>query len=285
MHKITLFPKNESELRERIVREASGFSNIVAQAGHFLVHYDSDENRLVPIIYGQPLRPAIMEYAKTYGWFPILTWEFGVSVLGLINAAEKRVMVVVNDWQYLPEFSVDRQMFYRDSPEIPQQYCEILKQNPSVQLLVPPRKMNFFTGDYWSEQTLRNGYERRFREMARNGNLPHNIKFDSSKELRCDLVDAHGNTREVYCAGKRSGCEEEVAEMLTEISDIASPDIFINYIPQVCKDFVGAGTQLAFDLFGISMRKVINVGLPSVGIFSASEIFSKSEVSIHEPRK
>lgn len=274
-------PADASELLQ-ILREQTGPNDtVVIQAGHFLLYYDQTEAAILPGVSSELKSPRHVVVANEIGVYPFLTWRLGLSVLSSIAAARRFAMVVVNDWQYLPQ-EVDRLDFFRHNQRLPSVYRdEIKKYGSGIELLKYPPKPNLNTGDYFSEQTLRNAYSRHVKDLIRRNVLPVNVSVDKGEELSCSLADAMGNKREIYCSGKRENCMHEVAEMVTTVYDIAKADVFVNFFPLVCKEYVREGTELGREIFSHSIRSVVNVGMLSSFVSTTEDLFNGCEVTIH----
>jgi hypothetical protein len=251
------------------------------QTGHFLLYYDNTEAILLPGIADRLTGPRHTAIASEIGYYPLLTWQIGLRALAAVDAKHKLVMIVVNDWQYLPD-GVDRSEFYDHFPNIPASYQNVLAEIPSVEMLVPPRKPNYFTGMYFSEQTLRNAYEKHIKKLIERSDLPHNAITESAREVTCSLQDSLGHKKEIYCSSKRQNCTHEVAELIWTVHELADADVFINFFPLVCKEYMLEGTELSHELFRHGVRKVINVGMQSSHVHNENDIFRHAEVIIHE---
>ena len=275
------FPETEEEVCNLVHQVAAGSSRIVVQCGHFLLWFDSTEALIVPCIEGLDAGPRAMRVADEYGHFPLATWKFGLSLLDSLPPQKKHVLVLVNDWQYMPK-EADRFDFYNDHPTLPETYRAWLAEHPSIHLLRRPRKDDGNTGDYFSEKSLRKAYERHVKDLLDAGRLPKGARMEKDEGLSCSIEDAVGGRIEIYCSEKRAGCMHEVAQLLSEISELASPDLFINIFPLVCKEYVAAGTELGQTLFQHNIRTIINIGLPATGLQTLPGPFTKTEMTIHE---
>lgn len=276
-----IFPENAQQLADLIRAETLGSKCVVIQAGHFLLYFDNTEAQILPGISGELSGPRQALVADELGHFPVLTWNLAVSMLDALSVSEKWAMVVVNDWQYLPQ-EADRADFYRQHPFLPESYRKVLAAYPSVRLLRNPRRPNLDTGEFFSEQSFRNAYERHVKELIQTKRLPLGVNVETGAELSCSLEDSLGGRKEVYCSGKRSGCEHEVAELASQVFGLTRANALINFFPLVCKEYVTEGTEIGFSLFRHGITKIVNVGMPATNAKSEQELFSMTEVIIHE---
>ena len=279
------FPTTLSALIDLVRGRADNAPSVVLQAGHFLLYYDNTEDQILPCVASELTGPRQQLIRDTLGYFPSLTWEVGLRILDALPAQHKRVLVLVNDWQYLPR-GIHRRRFYQDHPRLPASYRTTLASTAyQPQLLIPsrPRKA-LHTGEFFSEQTLRNQYGKHFRRMIAAKTLPANTNITSNgRTLTCSLLDAIGSQQEVYCAGKGQNCSHEVAELLSMVTRLSECSVFVNLFPLVCREYVESGTEIAFDLFRTPLRTVFNIGMAAASIRTVSELLQSCEVVIQEP--
>ena len=274
------FPRSLDEL-SRIVREtASGAQSVAMQAGHFLLYYDVVEDRIVPCISDELESPRHLLIRKEAGNFPLLSWRFGLEVLEQLPAVDRSVMIVVNDWQYLPK-GVDRRRFYSAFPRLPKSFKTAFDPfEKSVRLLTPPDAAG--TKPFFGEMNLRNQYRKVVERLIRAGTLPAGAVVENENGMVvCNLPDSVGRSQEVYCSNKTGDCAAEIAQMLAIAKAETNCECFINLYPVVCRDFVERGTELGETLLGNRVPTVINVGLQTGGVSSLDDMVSGSEVSVH----
>ena len=276
-----IFPSGADEVRQFVVSEAKGVQCVVVQAGHFLLYYDVTEALVLPCIKGELTGPRSAQVAEEYGYFPAMTWNFAIPLLDSLPAAKKWAMVLVNDWQYLPD-EVDRFVFYRSHPALPESYHECLDAHPAVKLLHYPPRLEGDTGEHFSEKSLRKAYEKHIKRLVKSRALPENARVETGKVLTCSLEDAIGGRTEIYCSEKRAGCTHEVAELMSALSELCGADMVINVFPLVCKEYVAEGTELGHTLFRHGIKKTINIGLPATQVQTLPDPFAKAEVTLHE---
>jgi hypothetical protein len=274
------YPATRDDLLSLLTKNTGPADTVVMQAGHFLLYYDNTEAIVLPGIATELRSPRHTVIADEIGHYPLLTWQLGIPLLAALDARRRLVMVVANDWQYLPD-NVDRFDFYRRAPRLPGGYRQLLEKHPQVSLLTFPRQPNFDTGDYFSEQTLRNAYARHIKDLIKEKKLPPHARVESGRELKCTLEDAVGKQREIYCSGKRQNCTHEVAELVWTVQDLAQATVFVNFFPLVCKEYMIEGTELSHELFMHGVRTVVNIGMQSSHVRNEADIFQGSEVIVH----
>ena len=284
------FPTNIAELLNIVSRESCCFSEppvIAIQAGHFLVYYDNTENRLVPGIESELNSPRLAPISQEIGRFPFLSWQLGLGLLNAISAGRKQILVLVNDWQYLPS-TLNRASFYINYHRLPQAYVDALTVVDSdISLLTPKhygKSLN--TGDFFSEQALRKSYGRRLKQMIKDGTLPDGFEISSDGEhLTCTLHDAIGGNQEVYCTSKSQNCSHEVAELIKQVHDLTNNNIFINLFPHSCTEFVEQGTELGLYLFHPRINLIINIGMPAISINTINDLMTDCSITLHAPNR
>jgi len=275
------YPRNVQELDVLVKDIVLPSDLVVMQSGHFLVYYDRTEDQLLPCISSELPGPRHNVIRDDIGEFPFLTWELATRLLSSTSARKKRALVLVNDWQYVPA-GVDRARFYSSFNTLPRSYRAELEKQRDIALLSPPRKRKgLLTGDFFSEQTLRNQYARHIRRVIACDELPADAELSRNGDvLSCSLVDAMGRRQEVYCSGKRENCTHEVAELLYSVHRMTGCNVFINFFPVICKEYVEAGTELCFGIFTNELRAVINIGMPATTVRTTQDLFRACAVSV-----
>lgn len=282
MIKQRLYPRTINELKEIVNKYSEGVKSVACQAGHFLVYYDHTEDLLLPGVAEELNGPRHNLIKQEVGFFPILTWELGINLLTSICVGMKSILVVVNDWQYIPK-EVERSRFYSIYSDLFPSYDKLLSDTTDINILMPKLlKHGTKTDPFFSETSLRNQYNRNITKTIDSIKLNDEIElFSNGNEIECSLIDTVGRKQEVYCTGKHANCTQEIAELNRQMKKLASNDLFINIFPLVCKEYVTSGTELAFSLFKLKKYTVINIGMPSSGINNYRDIFRNCECIIH----
>jgi len=263
------FPRGYESLRALVHQAADDSQSVVMQAGHFLLYYDSVDGRILPCLAESLVEARHAEIKNNYAQFPILTWRLGLRLLASLPARDKRIMVVVNDWQYLSKKG-SRADFYANHRYLPESYvAELARYSDPVTLLEPKKiKMGTSTAPFYGEMNLRNRYQRHTAGIAQ-------------KPPSCSLPDAAGVQKEVYCSYQAGDCAGEIAEMIYEASSRAAATCFINLYPLVCREFVEKGSQLAVDLLGSTCTSILNIGFQSTAVLDCNQLIETAEATLH----
>jgi hypothetical protein len=283
MTETRFYPRTLDALREIVTEATQSASCVVMQAGHFLLHYDAASKSIVPCIADELAGPQHAAISREFGQFPIMSWRLGLRLLNRLPATERYVMIVVNDWQYLPE-GVDRSEFYRQYGRLPNCYRdELAAYLGRIALLEPNRvKTGVSTNPFFGEMNLRNRYHRHVGRMIKSSRLPTNTAVVKSGEtIYCNLIDNAGSEREVYCSDKTGDCSAEIAEMLHLSYQQRKCNCFINIYPLVCQGFVEYGTSLSETLLGSGIRTVLNIGVPSSHVASEDDLIENCQCTLH----
>jgi len=278
----TRFPKDFQSLYNFVRESTLGADSVVFQAGHFLLIHDEQKNTIYPCIHAKGTTSHQMDRCDTHGRFPILTWKLALRLLAKLNIPQKHIMVVVNDWQYLPK-GVDRSTFYAANNDLPESYLEAMsKYVDSILILEPkPVKKSVSTAPFFGEMNLRNRYHRHMSKLIASGNLPPNAKVNKKNgAVSCLFPDLSGGIQEAYCSDKSGDCTGEIAEMIYEANKMTGATSFVNLYPLVCKDFVELGSARAVQLFGASVKSILNIGFPSAGVQDEEDLILGSEATI-----
>ncbi len=283
--KKTIFPDSIEELIQSVCQYAATAKpkSVAVQAGHFLLYYDHTEDQLLPCIRQELTGPRFDHVGETAGEFPLLTWQLGLELMDMLEAEQKSMLSVVNDWQYLPA-EADRTDFYKNHPDLFASYQKLLDEHKKIYLLTSKlldKKTR--TGVWFSEVSLRNQFNRIIAKKLKNGELKgekYIIQKDNGNHLTCSLVDAIGQEQQIYCAGKRGNCTHELAEMNRQVLDLGKFDLFINFYPLVCKSYVQTGTDWAYELF-LDNQYTINIGMPSTSVYSKKDLLQNCEITFH----
>jgi hypothetical protein len=253
------------------------------QAGHFLLYYDKETGKIIPCIPEALNDPRHAGIRADYGQFPIITWRLGLRLLDSLVASAKRIMIAVNDWQYL-EKGCNRADFYAQQKKLPGSYeQELVRYSKDISLFQPkPLKSGDSTRPFFGEMNLRNRFQRHVSKLMKSGKLPSSVIHHSSNGMvTCSFPDLAGIQREVYCSGKSGDCAGEIAEMIHEASKHSGVTCFINLYPLVCREFVELGSQLAVELLSSSCKTVLNLGFQSTAVRDEDQLIATTEATLH----
>jgi hypothetical protein len=269
-----VFPKSLQEICDIVLAATKNARHVAMHAGHFLVCQTPDEDTLIPCIASEMSHPALAQLKKDVGYFPGLTWRFGLDLLSRFpSSTQKQVLILANDWQYVPA-GVDRFQFYSEYQQLPQEYNSLLQQYPGITLLTPHMVgSNNNTGPFFSEQTLRNQFKPHFSKA-----LAREQKDGATKPAIAGVKLAA--LKDAYCGKGPTSCAQEVAELLRVVLGKGSTDVFVNIYPLLCRLFVEEGTLLAYGLDAVSSHTVINIGMPSSGIKDEKDLLNSCEIAI-----
>lgn len=278
------FPNDRHALIESIKRETSGSRVVAIHAGHFLLHYDEEERRLIPCIASEMSSPRYDGIREVLAEFPLLSWRLACGIAESLPDAARYMLTIVNDWQYVPS-GADRRKFYEDFANLPASFIDEARsaQNEGIKLLTPKGPSGFSASQpYFSERSLRNQYNRRVKRLIKQHALPSDVELNLGDDgATCNLLDVMGRKREVYCSSKDADCSSEVAELIYQTFSLVKCDTFINLYPAVCKEYVEPGSELPKRLFGTGVSCVINLALPATGIADERALFDGAEIAIH----
>ena len=278
------FPKDYESLQRLVHRAARDADTVVMQAGHFLLYYDQETGNILPCIPEALDDPRHAGIRADYAQFPIITWSLGLRLLASLSASTKRIMAVVNDWQYLPK-SANRADFYALHSRLPKSYEEELRRYSSTITLFEPKrsKSGVATAPFFGEMNLRNRYQRHVSKLIAAEKLPRGAVLQTQNNtVFCSLPDLAGVQKEVYCSGKTGDCAGEIAEMIHEASSRAGATFLINLYPLVCREFVEFGSQLAVDLLGSTCKTVLNLGFQSTSVRDHNHLIASTEATLHQ---
>lgn len=277
-------PKDYESLRSLVHHATRGAQTVVMQAGHFLLYYDKERGNILPCLEEALTEPSHAQIRMDYSRFPKLTWQLGLRLLASLSAPKKYVMIVVNDWQYLPS-TANRADFYSQNKSLPTSYSEELSRYVGRIALFEPRKVTagVSTAPFFGEMNLRNRYQRHVSKLITAGKLPQKAVLESRNNgVFCSLPDLAGVQREVYCSGKTGDCTGEIAEMLHEASARANATCFVNLYPLVCREFVELGSQFAVELLGATCTTVLNLGFQSTAVDDSIQLIETTEATLHQ---
>lgn len=277
-----LFPRDELEFTDALTSRLAGARSVAIHAGHFLLHVDERTGEAVPTIVDGT--SGVGDLEREVGYFPLLSWMLACRSLQALQDIRLHLLVIVNDWQYVPDPTM-RDRFYARMKSLPESFTAAASSMlPEARMLRPAGITGRDAGTpFFSERSLRNRYNRRLADMLRDGSLPADTTVETEEHRpACRLEDVAGRSIEVYCPGKDADCSKEVAKVIEEAHALSACDVFVNFYPAVCQEFVELGSELGDRLFGPSVRRVINVALPATRVFSVGELVRESEFAIHE---
>jgi hypothetical protein len=265
-----------------VIRFALGtVRSLVLQAGHFMLYHDIVEDQLVPCVTPLLTGPRHEILRRSLGNFPVLSWQLALNLLDELPDVQAQALILVNDWQYCPP-EADRSSFYRRYDQLPPVFRDPLEARAGrVGLLEPDRDRTAATV-FFSELRLRNQYRKRFARMLKDQTLPEGVSILQEEEgVTCSLDDILGRREAIYCSAKGANCTMEVAELIRQVGERTGCTAFLNVFPGVCREYVMAGTELAFRLFPSTITEVINVALPATDIETETDFWRAGRIIHH----
>ncbi|MCO7597506.1 MULTISPECIES: LPD16 domain-containing protein [Pseudomonas] len=136
-----IFVFSEAELLTKIhdFVENEKFHDLHIMAGHFMLFYDNQKNKLVPGIFEDINSTPLKEKIRSrIGIFPSYSWHLGVQLAEhhiSKNQKSANLLLLINDWQYVPdkESNYDyRAEFYSSFTELPPTYISRLQSSNIV---------------------------------------------------------------------------------------------------------------------------------------------------------
>lgn len=283
MHVTHSNPSNVQELIATINSDDCRAGHVVLHGGHFLLYHDSATRITYPCISNELPSKNLTRLGRDFGRFPELTWGLGLQILDSFPAGVRTsIMLIVNDWQHLPE-NVSRADFYARHSELPSSFKKRLQEYPEIRLLTPTPPQGstaLDTRPYFSETTLRNQFRKRLKKRV----LPQvNAILASREELRSDTSEAlrrrQAVATDLYRTSTPGDCATEIAELLSQLATVHHCDCFINIYPITCSASVEFGTELAGTLFDEIPEVVVNVGLRSMQVHSVEDLLQNAQIA------
>jgi hypothetical protein len=278
------YPGSARELNDTMQDFLRDSAVVVAQAGHFLLYQKEPGDPAVPCVANAEGRDEHGWIYEELGRFPDLSWELATRTIGAFRSDRTYFLVLVNDWQYVLNAAA-RSEFYARNARLPGTYVSCAaKLGNEVRLLTPTGPSDFFAlAPYFSEQALRSKFKRRVRRLIDHNGMPPDVELSGSDGLTsCNLIDALGEKREIYCSSKQADCAAEMAQLVVDAHDLVACDTLVNFYPRVCKQFVEFGSEIAPRIFGTDIKKIVNIALPANRVSTEDDLFEGAEVAMHE---
>ncbi|MFL6874506.1 hypothetical protein ACJ6YJ_06525 [Pseudomonas marginalis] len=274
------YVSSEAEMLEFLQEQLLDFNSqdLVIMGGHFMLFYDSESNSLVPGVsqdlQGEIIRARVRDRV---GIFPLYTWEMALKIGGVYKIKTKnkvRFLLLINDWQYTPEFGSageHRDRFYRHFQSLPSSYKKSMKAQGlfSEEDILPSRKNNLAFPETW----LKYRFQKSATKLVQQGKLERKYVGDGLKETEISFVDNNGNYSQLISCGV-TGCAGEITEMLREVYEYGHRLILI-FAPNECHSPVKVGIEIALKLYELNGMKVIVADPGGSGEMSVDAIFNK----------
>ncbi|MFI6499686.1 LPD16 domain-containing protein [Nonomuraea typhae] len=264
---------SEQELLEVVNRELAGAGpggDLVIMGGHFML-FENEEGRLVSgIIEEQDSEVMRRRIAGRVGVFPLYTWRMSVDLLR--EHPEARLLLLVNDWQYVPQNGRPagelRAEYYDGFTQLPSSYeKELRSAGLSPDSMLPSRKHPLAFPETW----LKYRFQKTAAKLVKQGRLEKRYLESSESKPEVSFLDDNGNYRTLMSCGI-TGCAGEMTEMVAEVYDAGYRRLLV-FAPGECLNPVETGVDIALSLYGLPGMTVIITDPGGSGEMSAEEIF------------
>lgn len=236
-------------------------------AGHFMLMYDDETNRLVPMVHQDATNPKVKELShKMAGDFPLRTFKLGVNLVKHYQSKEiaSKLALIVNDHIFRTDgWSLQnlkdknragdlRHDFYRQKYPLPKSFFAelrstglqtdaLLDNNNAARTPVDilPKNTRLF-----SEQALRNYFDQNTRLELRKSELFAEVQQNGTKSKLMFVGDTGGNSVCLTDNGD-CGCSGELIEFFVRLSSRELKTI-VFFVPDECKRAAELGIKAFF---------------------------------------
>lgn len=264
-------------------------------AGHFMLMYDDQADRLVPMVHQDATNPKVKELShKMAGDFPLRTFKLGVNLVKHYQSKEiaSKLALIVNDHIFQTDgWSLQnlkdknrvgdlRHDFYRQKYPLPKSFFAELRsaglQTDAVgdnnNAARTPADILPKTTRLFSEQALRNYFDQNTRLELRKSPMFTEVQQSGTKSKLMFVGDSAGHavclTEDGAC-----GCSGELIEFFVRLSG-KSANTLIFFVPDECKLLVEAGVKAFLHTPPSCRRHLSRVymvhGLGGMGIINAA---------------
>ncbi|MFI6392331.1 LPD16 domain-containing protein [Nonomuraea sp. NPDC050547] len=264
---------SEQELRDVVNRELAGAgagSDLVIMGGHFMLFENEEGNLVSGIIEEQDSEVMKRRIAGRVGIFPGYTWRLSVDLLR--DHPEARLLLLINDWQYVPQngrpASELRAEYYEGFNQLPSSYEKELRSvGLSPDSMLPSRKHPLAFPETW----LKYRFQKTAAKLVKQGRLEKRYLEAGESKPEVSFLDDNGNYRTLMSCGI-TGCAGEMTEMVAEVYNAGYRTLLV-YAPGECLNPVETGVDIALSLYGLPGMTVIITDPGGSGEMSADEIF------------
>lgn len=254
--------------------------------GHFMLAYDSFNDRLAPIIRQDSDTTNLKNLADLYaGDFPLRSFKLAVSTLVKSNNDENKIFFLVNDHKFHDKnFQPNcndmikgrtgslRRDFYRQYKSIPKSYrafCDDLKID--ADRLILQNNDNKRSGKqilpkvtcFYSEQVLRNKFDNTTRNKIKTINQFSFNGLENSKQAIYFESKITGCRKSLTEFG-RCGCGGEILELLLHLYNIGFQSCIL-ISPEECEFPIFTATEAAIFGLGLGMNTIVISGVGGAG--------------------
>ncbi|MFP3862228.1 LPD16 domain-containing protein [Pseudomonas capeferrum] len=283
MRKITIHENcafTEEELKNNIHNfmnaEPSNSAHIMA--GHFMLFYDKQSDRLIPGVFEDIEDPTLKTQIKErVGIFPTYSWMLAIELAEhhiVNNNKSANLLLLINDWQYVPsdELTYDyRAEFYNRFKELPASYLAHLNSSSIVTTknITSSRRHTLCFPETW----LKNRFQNEASRLVKQGKLKKRYIPEQPEMSEISFTDASGTSLPLVSCGM-TGCAGEITEMISEAYR-AGARLLILLAPNECHAPIRKGVEIALSLYDFDPVSVLVADLGGSGEFTTEEIYSK----------
>ncbi|MBH3386036.1 hypothetical protein I5S53_19010 [Pseudomonas juntendi] len=283
MKKITThesFAFTEAELKSRICNfmDAEPLNAAHIMAGHFMLFYDKQSDRLAPGVFEDIQDPTLKAQIKErVGIFPIYTWKLAIEFAEhhiVKNNQSGNLLLLINDWQYVPSDKITqdyRAEFYNHFKQLPTSYLTHLSSSSIVTTknITPSRKHTLCFPETW----LKNRFQNEASRLVKQGKLEKRRIPDQPEMSEISFTDSSGTPLPLVSCGM-TGCAGEITEMISEAYR-AGARLLILLAPNECHAPIRMGVEIALSLYEFDPVSILVADLGGSGELTTEEIYSK----------
>lgn len=264
----------ESELRAAIDAELAGRDGgTVVMGGHFMLMADADSGELMPGVVSEQRSDTMRaRVSGRVGVFPEYTWGLSVDIAA--RDADTRLLLLINDWQYVPVTDKSagelRAEFYAGFARLPAEYEKTLRAaGMGPERVLASRKHPLAFPETW----LKYRFQKAADKFVRQGLLEKRVLDSGEADTEVAFLDENGNYRTLISCGV-TGCAGEITEMVAEVHKAGYRTLVV-FAPGECMAPVRTGVSTALSLYRLSDMVVVVADPGGSGEGSAEEIFAK----------
>lgn len=278
--------KTEAELLKLLSNVVSSKSKVAIVGGHYMLFYDLQKDELVPLIKQNLQKENQKEFAELFtGNFPEKSIKFSADLL--IELKRKKVVsklvFIVNDHKFqsknfqpnitdaIAGRTGELRKNYYNKNRLPGYYEKLLAER---HLLVKDYVQHYYvkskqkednvlkTGLFFSEQRLRNKFEKNLKEKLTKEGKIRKVKNSGAVE-----VYYNGFINEDVCLTENGGCgcSGEVMEFLYELSALGYTDVFF-FVPNECVEAANNGFKVVADTITAPISIYSIYGMGGMGV-------------------
>lgn len=283
MRKITIhenFAFSEDELTDIIYSfmNSEPSHSVHIMAGHFMLFYDKQSNRLVPGIYEDVQDPTLKSQIKErVGIFPTYTWKLSVQLAEhyiIKNNKNANLLLLINDWQYVPSDGLAneyRTEFYKHFNMLPDSYLAQINSSSVVTTrnITRSRRHPLCFPETW----LKNRFQNEALRLVKQGKLEKRYIPGRPHMSEITFSDTSGSSLPLVSCGMTS-CAGEITEMISEAYR-AGARLLILLAPNECHAPIRKGVEIALSLYDFEPISVLVADLGGSGELFTEDIYSK----------